>query len=290
MAAGNCMLCGVPVDSKGEHVFPRWLYKRWKGQGPFTIFKGAEPTTKANGKTERGQLARVMLPMCGTDKPNNCNGWLEHNFERPGKLAVRSVIDELQPITGDGVTAFARWVAKTMILHSHPLAEDSEIGHLDLPGRGVLELPDSAFRRLRESGQFPEDLSVWMAVSDPAETSGAAPAFERFLLPRTDRPDGAGGRCGAAALGLSLPNGLMMTFQVVFHPLVDIVHPFEASGQATRLWPNPPAALDIKALPILGAASDRAMTSLFISGGGGLGLLDGERLNPQHFFWPHHLM
>ncbi|MER5356583.1 hypothetical protein ABT093_40480 [Kitasatospora sp. NPDC002551] len=280
MASGDCVFCGAPVSSQGEHVLPRWLFARWAGQGPFTFFEGSEPIAKRNGKTERDQLARVMLPVCGVDSPSNCNGWLNDSFEVAGKPQVRAVLDALQSITGSAVVDFARWVTKTLLLHDHPLAVNSEIGHLDLPGRNALELPPPGLRGLRHTGQFPEDVSVWMAVVDPNGAVVTMPEFELVVLPDVHRPDGAGGKCGATTLGLSLPNDLMVTLQLISHPLIDIVHPFEASGQVTRLWPNPPAALDVTALPVLDAAGGRALNKWFAVGGASIGLQAGER-------WPY---
>ncbi|MFJ4320648.1 hypothetical protein ACIP46_36000 [Streptomyces lavendulae] len=157
---------------------------------------------------------------------------------------------------------------------------NSEIGHRDSPSGSVLELPASALPLMRSTGEFPEDLSLWMSVIDPDGDPVVLPDFDRAILPRVHRPDGAGGDCGATTLGFSLPNHNVVSFQLVFHPLIDIVNPFESSGWATRLWPNPPADLDITGHPVLDAVGGRALTKWFAAGGLSIGLQPGER-------WPN---
>ncbi|WP_411574795.1 hypothetical protein [Streptomyces fradiae] len=281
MAKGDCVFCGSPVSSQGEHVLPRWLFKRWEGQGPFTYYVGGKAIPKRNGDTQRDGLARVMLPVCGINSPANCNGWLDSTFEHVGKPQVRAVLDDLRRIEDAEVLAFARWVVKTLLLHAHPLAVNSEIGHLDIAMSGsVLELPGAALPTMRSTDRFPDDLSLWMSVIDPDGAAVALPEFDRQLLPAVHRPDGGGGRSGATTLGFSLPNGRMVSFQLVFHPLIDIVNPFETLGWATRLWPNPPSDLDIADHPALDAVGGRALTKWFATGGIGIGLQPGER-------WPN---
>ncbi|MDJ0347608.1 hypothetical protein QMK19_41100 [Streptomyces sp. H10-C2] len=280
MAIGDCVFCGSRVSSQGEHVLPRWFFERWDGQGPFTYYAGSKPIPKRSGSTQRDQLARVMLPVCGSNSPTDCNGWLNRTFEVAGKPQVETVLNDLRPIAGADVVAFARWVVKTLLLHAHPLAMNSEIGHLDTVSRSVLELPKSALPMMRNSGQFPEDLSLWMSVIDSDGAPADLPDFDQAVLPRVHRRDGAGGECRATTLGFSLPNHLMVSFQLVFHPLIDIVNPFESPGWATRLWPNPPADLDITAHPVLDVAGGRALTRWFVAGGPSIGLQPGER-------WPN---
>lgn len=94
-----------------------------------------------------------MLPVCGSNSPTNCNGWLNRPFEVAGKPQGRTVFNDLRPIAGAEVVAAARWVVKTLLLHAHPLAMNSEIGHLDTASRSVLELPKSALLMMRNSGQ-----------------------------------------------------------------------------------------------------------------------------------------
>ncbi|MFD4661505.1 hypothetical protein ACFWP2_38515 [Kitasatospora sp. NPDC058444] len=277
MASGNCVLCGAPVRSKGEHVFPTWFLKRYDGQGPFTISVGGKPVAKRNGKVERDQMSRVMLPVCGSDSRNDCNKRLNDVFENPGKPQVRAVLDDLQPITGSEVLPFVRWVAKTLVLHAHPLARDSEIGLLNIEGRRPLVLPESLLRTMRDTAMLPDDLSLWMGVVDPDGAPVAMPEFEPIHLPDVDRPDGVGGESGGTLLGFSLPGDKQVLFQLLFHPLCDVSNPFESAGLMTRLWPAPPAVLDITALPVLDEEAGSIMGQWVVTGGISISLQPGER-------------
>ncbi|MEV7660133.1 hypothetical protein AB0O39_39055 [Streptomyces anulatus] len=231
---------------------------------------------KRDGVTERELLPRIMLPVCGSRDPMNCNGWLNSTFEAAGKPQVRAVLDDLRRIEGDAVAAFARWAVKTVLLYAHPLASNSEIGHLDV-GRSVIGLPDPALPAMRQTGKIPEDLTLWMAVIDPAGPPDRLPAVDRVGLPRIVWPGEDGSDCSGATVGLSLPDGRTVVFQLLFHPLVDIVNPFESSGWVTKLWPGPPAALDIATHPVLGTDGRRELTRWFYVGGVEIGVQQGER-------------
>lgn len=112
-------------------------------------------------------------------------------------------------------------------------------------------------------GQIHPGLSLWVAVT--AEAGGRAdPPFDPVYLRTTHRRDGAGGRGDSRMLGLSFPGGLV-NFQLVFHPLHDLVHPFESDGTVRRVWPNPPAHLDLKTLPRL--RGDSRLGSVFLESG-----------------------
>lgn len=260
MAIGACVFCDSPVRSQGEHVLPNWFLKRWNGHGPFTIKINDKPVAERSGNAHREQLARVMLPVCGSNSLSDCNKWLNDTFENPARQHVRAALDELRPVTGQGVTALARWAAKTLLLHHHPAAVNSQIGHLG-SRRDALVLPDTLLPTLRKTGQFPEDLSLWMGVVDPNAAPVDLPRFDMIALPQIDRPDGAGGTSCSAMLGWSLPNGMQAVFHLMLHPLFDIENPFETAGWATRLWPVPPASLDITTHPALDAAGGKQLGS-----------------------------
>lgn len=50
----------------------------------------------------------------------------------------------------------------------------------------------------------------------------------------------AGGTGNAAPQAFSLGDGRTAVFQLVFHPLQEFEHPFQAARLITRLWPEPP--------------------------------------------------
>jgi hypothetical protein len=95
----------------------------------------------------------------------------------------------------------------------------------------------------------------------------------------------AGGTGNTALQGFSLAGGRMAVFQLVFHPLQDFDHPFEAAGLVTRLWPEPATELDLSTHAAIDTAAYSALGKLFVRGGGGIGLQPGERV-PAQGPWP----
>lgn len=142
-------------------------------------------------------------------------------------------------------------------------------------------LPTGLMSALRRTGQFPNDLSLWVGVFDPSALSTALPSFDTILLPCVTRGDGAGGTGAGTTVGVGLHSGGCLAFQLAFHPLIDIEHPFEAAGLVTRLWPNPPAVLDPRSLPVLDRIGWRGLARVFGTGGLSVGLAPGQRL--PHF-------
>ncbi|MCT9079337.1 hypothetical protein [Streptomyces fulvoviolaceus] len=272
----TCVFCGAPVPGKGEHVLPTWLLRRSDGQGPFTIEIDRQPVPKHNGKTERQQLARVLLPVCGGDSPSDCNGWLNDTFEQPAKRHVNDILDSLQVITGQNVDAVAQWAVKTLLLSNHPKAVNTELRKR--PRRSWV-FPDGMLPAMRSTGKIPDDLSLWAAVVNPDAPPVALPSFETTVLPRVTWENGAGGTGSSTMLGFATsdPIGTTIAFQLAFHPLTDIEHPLEEVGLVTRLWPNPPARLDFQTLPALDQAAKDRMGRVFASGGERINLPVGER-------------
>lgn len=175
--------------------------------------------------------------------------------------------------------AVARWAAKTLLLYCHPEAVNSEV-----PGRPrrPWELPAGLLPAMRATGDLPGDLSLWVAVVEPAARPVQLPPLDTILLPRTTTEDGGGGACASTTLGFGLPKigrGAHAVFQLTFHPLVDIARPLQGPGLVTRLWPQPPVTLDLAAHPILDAAAGKRLTEVF-SSGGAVGLPPGQR-------WPY---
>ncbi|MFC4376907.1 hypothetical protein ACFO5K_22715 [Nocardia halotolerans] len=99
-------------------------------------------------------------------------------------------------------------------------------------------------------GELADDLSLWVAVIDAMGQPD--PEFDPVWLRSTARSDGSGGTGQSVAIGFDLPGTTRIVFfQLVHHPLHDIVHPFEAKGLVTRLWPNPPDYLDLESHAVL---------------------------------------
>ncbi|MBQ0976478.1 hypothetical protein KBZ00_36135 [Streptomyces sp. RK31] len=259
-----CVLCGVPVKGRREHVRPRWLLKRYKDDGPFTFYQGGKPIPYASGRTERSQLSRVMAPVCDQydEGGRDCNGWLDTNFEKPAKEHVRALLDG-RPVSGSAVEAVARWAVKTLLLEQHPEAHDAELpNHARSSWRNL----DNLLFAMRATGQLPPDLSLWCTLTSQEE-SGPDTPDEVVLLPRLHVAGQAPAAFEFSAFGYGMADGRQLALQLLRHPYVEVEHPFEAANLATRLWPEPPTALDPAAMPTLGIQGTRNWDRAFCTGG-----------------------
>lgn len=283
MTARPCPFCGARADSR-EHVLPRWLLSRWPGPAPFTVEINGAPLLNRDDKlVKSGCMPRVMLPICKT-----CNGVLDTRFEKTAKPYVRAALDDLQALDAEATAAFARWMTKTVLLARHPETEHTAFAARTGDAKNRCDpwtpFPTAALTALLH-GEILDDLSLWVAVVDVKASPVQVPAFKRIFLNTTFRDDGAGGTGNAALQGFSLADGRMAVFQLVFHPLQDFEHPFEATRLITRLWPEPPTELDLATHPVLDPDAYSALGRVFVCGGGGIGLQPGERLSAQRP-WP----
>ncbi|MEI2655498.1 MAG: hypothetical protein V9G12_25735 [Microthrixaceae bacterium] len=262
-----CVLCGEDATGLGEHVVPKWLLKHWLGQGPFTSHVNGEVVlNRVDEPHTDNHLPPVLLPMCSEeDRPGaSCNGWLNRKYEQPAKGLIRSTLSGQGQLTGDEVPRFTAWWAKTLLLVFHPLAE-STVDGIELDG---WDIPDAFYREWRASERIPDDVSVWLAVVNPAMRRGRRSRLgqpECVSLPTTVRADGSGGRCRAGTIGFA--SGSKGTAypvaQVAVHPLVDITHPFESRGLAVRIWPESPASLNVGRLARLDAVGANQYGTVF---------------------------
>ena len=256
-------------------MFPSWYLERWDGQGPFTQEVNETPIRRRNGGAQQTEVApRVKLPVCGASSVQDCNGWLNRTFEFPAKQHVRGVLDRLQVLDAAATRAFARWWVKTLLLSRHPAAWSSFPGKQ--PARW--DFPVDLLPAIRGTDELPADLSLWMAILDDRTEAGRLPRRLRIDLPRTSREDGSGGRGQSALWGTPLPNGKRLVLQLVFHPLCDFEHPFEAAGLATRLWPGPPPTLDVSAHRAVDPVGRAQLKGLFTSLGALVGVPPGGRV------------
>lgn len=267
-----CVFCGDELDSR-EHVLSRWLLEIWDPTGPFTArIDGKQRVRKTGELVHNAKMWRVMLPCCGI-----CNGDLDRLFEKPAKNPVRRLIRDMQPLEDQiEISNIARWAIKTLALLAHPDAR-----HNALPS-GAEGGPHGAWRpyprELLDSikvGAIPTDTSLWFAVSDPNRPGQPDSAFEEVLLRHTSRADGLGGRGRARTTGFGLADGRLAVFQLAYHPLHDFEHPFERDGFVTRLWPNPPAHLEVQSHPAFDQGT--RLAQVFIDDGFSHGLTWGQR-------------
>lgn len=271
-----CVFCPTPVSRKGEHGWPKWFLERWEGQGPFTRERNGEPIPRRDGTPQRTpEMAPVKVPVCGSGSPNDCNAWLNTTFEQPARDAVRAVVDHGDVLRAPETTHFARWWVKTLLLLHHARAQDSFPG----PGISRWELPDDMLPTMRQTGELPSDLSLWMAVVDRGSAGGHLDDLLRIFLPFTSADGGQPAEGRSGVVGVTLGDGRSASFQLVYHSRCNFDHPFERAGLATRLWPSPPHELDISTHPAIDAVGYVQFCRLFVSGGVDCHLRRGERLH-----------
>jgi hypothetical protein len=204
-----------------------------------------------------------MLPaVCGQQDAgkDNCNGWLNRTFEESAQPYIRAAIDDLDALDTKGTRVFALWWTKTLLLMSHPQAQMRFFRRNPKPWS---TFPPDVLPRLRKTGEFPPDLSLWMTLQHDESGSNRLPAGLRIMLPPTFRRDTTVQRCNYTDWAMRLPNEKFLAFQLVYHPQCNFIHPFEAAGLATRLWPEPPTSLHLATHPILDADGWRQWRDLF---------------------------
>lgn len=255
----NCPFgCGNEAKSR-EDVLPTWLMKKYRNSPSFTIEVDGQPLVTSAGVIERRQLDSVILEVC-----ESCNGWLNSNFEESAKPAVRSLLTG-ERISRSGSRAVARWAAKTGLLYFHPdtrhPATDSDERRGKLKRQRWSALGD-CLPSFRKTGSLPSDYSVWMWVANRGETGHRLPVVAPAIAPaRTCRVDGAGGpiECRAIGFGFQPPDGRSLQFEFMSHPLLNVSHPYETDSSLARIWPDPPAYIDISEMPALGADAARSV-------------------------------
>ncbi|GAA2842374.1 hypothetical protein ACFQ0M_47715 [Kitasatospora aburaviensis] len=273
-----CVFCGTEVakKGKGEHVYPEWWHRMWlESGGPFYAMVGDQYIRNRNGERRSQEtLQPLKLDVCGSWPGSpNCNGRLEQLFENRGKPAVEAVWRRQAVLGREETFAFAAWWAKTLLLVDHPQTRHTfpgleEVGksrtYTADPGTSDPLLP-----LLNGPSLLPSALSLWLAVGDEVSGEHALVGHSPLMLPRIgfgDLPEAQGHVMGT---GPSLLCGRKrVLLQLVHHPYAEVAHPFDRAGLAVRLWPDPPAQLDISAVPVLSNTGISQFESQFVCGGG----------------------
>ncbi|GLL05129.1 hypothetical protein GCM10017581_068760 [Dactylosporangium matsuzakiense] len=262
-------------------MLPQWLQRRFDRLGaPFTYeVSGSPELNRDKNVRSTPQAARVMLrEICSSgDRVDNCNSWLEHTFEQPARELVLGLAAGRTLLADAEVVAFARWATKTVLLYMHP--SSTYEGSLFKDRTGWASFPPHWLTDLRQTGAFPADLSLWLALHDPQSEGVALPGDVVLALPgRTTRDDGGGGVPEAANLSLRLDDNRVLAFSLAFHPLCDVVHPFVDGMLALHLWPNPPESINFASRPVLGRQGFAQWQGLWSNNGTSFGVPDGCRL------------
>jgi hypothetical protein len=167
---------------------------------------------------------------------------------------------------------FARWTVKTLLLLAHPATQ--HLGYRSTQPRAWAAYPDRLLKDLRQTGLFPDCLSLWLAVCNPGAGTSQLPAATRIVLDRTFYSDSSpGGERGEATnIAFGTIDKQVIELQLVYHPLCIVQHPFEQAGLATRLWPNPPDQLDLPTHPTLSATGLDQWKNVFLIGKSAFGV------------------
>ena len=269
---GPCIFCGQPSSKNGEHVLPTLLTKRWRlADGPYTYEINGQPIRDRDEHPRRVEaVSPYRLPVCA-----HHNNELNRLYEQPAKCSLRAVLDCGVPLEkSERVQAFALWWIKTLLLLLHPALQPTFPG-LEAPnGR---DLAGTVYTDL-VTGLPPADVSLWLALADDTTGCARLPEPLRIHLPTTFDPEGIVGEPATLLYGFSQgqdlrgdrgetrPQTRVLLAQLVLHPLSDFEHPFEQAGLIVRLWPKPPARVDIGALPVLDAKGRQQLGALFVCG------------------------
>lgn len=263
-SAESCAFCENLSSRKGEHVLPLWLLERWRpASADKLLFEiaGHELRNKAGHPLSSTSIPPVRLPVCDQQTGRNCNGTLDRLFEKTGKPVVRALLGRSESLdTPEQVRAFARWCLKTLLLLHHPAAR------CDLPEltSAAWNVDNRIYRHMIETGEFPEDLSLWLALAGPDNEPGELSQPGLFLLPHVSSL-GRDGRSETGIHGFSLSGEGVLLLQLVLHPRCDIAqHPFEAAGLALKLWPHPPPSLDLDSLVSISRVGYQQLSRLFV--------------------------
>lgn len=253
-----CVLCGMSYTGQGEHVETKSILKLWDNQGGITSMVGGTAATARNGSPYREDRIRpTLLPVCPAP---GCNDWLNVQFEHPGQHLVKDVLlENIHILTGGDVVQFSKWWMKTLFLLKHPDARSTSDAKVRISGQAPQligldrwDVDRKLYHDFRSTGQFPDDLSLWMTIEDPrVKGTSLSPDPDTIYLPTVVDSTGRSDRCHLCDIGCAVPPGRMLRFHFAYHPLSDLVHPFEAGGLATRLWPNPSMTLDFAGHPVL---------------------------------------
>lgn len=298
----TCMFCGVHISRRTEHAVPAWLMRSYDARAaevaktfrhnvsPVLVTKGGKPVIPRSGKWT--EVPRVMAAVCSSRSANDCNNWLEKNFEHDGEPVVRQVLSGTWSLDGAATRYLARWAIKTLLVMEHPETDHRPFGRAEHPMR----LPDRFLGDMRRSGEMPPDVSLWMYLVDNDLTS-EVPVQDQPMPSRLTRretgPDGrfrietcAGGPWSAASgeFGSLAQSSPHLGLQILVHPLGDIEHPASAGGLVTQLWPNAPQTLTSTAITAVSPRTAKNLARCFTPTGMHTQLKPDERLDPDK--WP----
>jgi hypothetical protein len=284
------VFCGGRATGRGEHIDNKaWLTRFWDPQSPFTLeVNGRVRMSGADGERREHRspvLVRLMLPaVCNSRDAgaDNCNGWPNREFDEPALPVLETAIAGLRSLNAADTLTFARWWTKRMLLSKHPAVRER---HWNTGQHPWTPWPAPWLPQLRTTGQFPLDLTLWMWVQG-TDSGTSLPSAPHIHLPHTFVDDGSdgGGTSQSTSYSFRLPNGSMVGFQLVSHPLVDLRHPFEEAGLMTRLWPEPPDRLDLTTHVQLDERGFDQLANLFLDAGGAVGLEPGRRHHAHTHF------
>jgi hypothetical protein len=130
-------------------------------------------------------MSRLMLPaVCNSNDAgrDNCNGWLNQEFDEPALPVLEAAIAHLRPLDAADTLIFARWWTKRMLLSKHPAVREQHWKTDQRPW--TLWQPDW-LPDLRATGEFPMDLTLWMWIDDIEGAGKSLPSHTSTCLARS---------------------------------------------------------------------------------------------------------
>lgn len=239
-----CSLCEVrpSTTGDGEDAWPRWLLKRFRGTGPFTLYENDTPFLKRDGVTPRRSegFPGVKLPACDV-----CNPTLNRRFEEPAKPIIRRVFDAeaMLELSAEEAYVLAEWFVKTWLLLAHPAARHGEPRMIQKSWNLDLVI-DDLYGWMTDGSPPPDSVSMWLMRQDLTDANDGELVTLQTPLPSISA-DGRLIKFQSIWLGLDV-----LEATLVYHPHWPIDLPLEVEGRVARLWPrykNEP--LDLAALP-----------------------------------------
>jgi hypothetical protein len=215
---------------------------------------------KRDGRTPRrhDHLPPKLLPICDESTGGRCNQTLSERFEQAATRAAVKAMFGAGVLHVSEAGRAVEWWLKTALLSVHPRAY--EPGDIQKP---VWDGGDDhdLFTWTVTGLSPPSNVSLWVAL--PTSTSyGDAEALPRSGNNVIDLPTwtltGRDRVSRISVFGLA-----SLQFHLLYHPGWDVTHPFEASGQAIRIWPWAGGELDLSAAPRLDGPSLRGWLDLW---------------------------
>ncbi|MFD9441013.1 hypothetical protein ACFWBR_24220 [Streptomyces sp. NPDC060006] len=222
----TCALCRAQVKkATGEHALPEQLLKLLGDANDLVLGETYDMyATTYQGRREKetrkldNSLSAIRVPCCVS-----CNQWLNETFEKPAAEHLPKLLQGRMIFTSSrsDIAPLSRWLIKTALMCHHPRVHYTGLTWKAKDGFPVSEAVPGLLRDLRQSGEVPQQLSLWAALATRGEP----------VLLRPD-PD------ATIKMGMNItrPEGILR-LTVTDTEGMSVVHLDGTSPEVRRLWP-----------------------------------------------------